>query len=124
MTPRDYRESWAWVHLFLNGSRPGKSVLLAALGGLNEKPGKLGLTEKGRDQRTLARPPEHLQSLPTHVESSGDDNTVRLQDKALTRAPTQPPPARAQILAPPSRMGGDVGLIAASPESGRSWRPG
>jgi hypothetical protein len=93
MTTRDYRESWAWVHLFLNGSQPGKSVLLSALGGLNDKPGKLGLAEKGATNDLLLAHLNHLQTLPTQVESSGDENTVRLQDKALPAAP-QPSPAR------------------------------
>ena len=28
MTPRDYRESWAWVHLMLEGGPQGKSLLI------------------------------------------------------------------------------------------------
>jgi uncharacterized protein DUF1570 len=31
MTPADYRESWAWVHLMLRGSPQAKAVLLAYL---------------------------------------------------------------------------------------------
>ena len=38
MTPRDYRESWAWVHYLLNGPAPGKAALLAYLADLASKP--------------------------------------------------------------------------------------
>jgi len=31
MTPRDYRESWAWVHSLLNGPPAGKAALLSYL---------------------------------------------------------------------------------------------
>ncbi len=34
MTPRDYRESWAWVHYLLNDGRPQKAALLAYLSDL------------------------------------------------------------------------------------------
>jgi Protein of unknown function (DUF1570) len=93
MSPRDYRESWAWVHLFINGSKPGRSVLLAALDGLNDKPGKLGLTEKGATNSLLLAHLSTLQSLPTHIANPGDSSTVRLQDRAVasTSAPPTPP---------------------------------
>jgi hypothetical protein len=90
MSPRDYRESWAWVHLLLNGSKPGRSVLLTALAGLNDKPGKLDLTQKGATNALLLAHLNTLQSLPTHVEPSGDDHTVRLLDKAVSAAPGAP----------------------------------
>ncbi len=31
MNQRDYREAWGWVHLMLNGSGPGKKILMAYL---------------------------------------------------------------------------------------------
>jgi hypothetical protein len=31
MTQRDYREAWGWVHLFLNGPEPGRSILMGYL---------------------------------------------------------------------------------------------
>jgi hypothetical protein len=92
MSPRDYRESWAWAHLLLNGPKPGRSVLLKALAGLNEKPGKLNLTEKGATNALLLAHLSALQSLPTHAEPSSDDNLVRLQDKVVG-AVSSPPPA-------------------------------
>jgi hypothetical protein len=43
MTPAEYREAWAWVHLMLHESPEAKSVLLAYLQQLrtNKKPGSL-----------------------------------------------------------------------------------
>jgi hypothetical protein len=95
MSPRDYRESWAWAHLLLNGPNPGRSVLLTALAGLNEKPGKLNLTEKGATNALLLAHLSALQSLPTHAEPTGDDQTVRLQDKVVGTPPAVPPAATA-----------------------------
>ncbi len=91
MTPRDYRESWAWVHLLLNGSEPGKPVLLNSLAALNEKPGKLGLTQKGATNALLLAHLKTVQSRSTHVEPSSDDHAVRLQDKDLATPPGAPP---------------------------------
>lgn len=38
MTPAEYREAWAWVHLMLRGSPDGKAVLLAYLQQLRATP--------------------------------------------------------------------------------------
>ena len=38
MTPRDYRESWAWVHYLLAGPSSGRSALLAYLADLRDHP--------------------------------------------------------------------------------------
>jgi hypothetical protein len=38
MLPRDYRESWAWVHYLLQGPKPGRSLLLGYLADLREAP--------------------------------------------------------------------------------------
>jgi hypothetical protein len=103
MSPRDYRESWAWVHLLLNGSKPGRNVLLTALASLNDQPGKLDLTEKGATNALLLAHLKTLQSQPTHVEPSGDDSTVRLQDKGVSAAAPAPPAAPAPASASASR---------------------
>lgn len=44
MTPAEYRESWAWVHLMLRGKAEGKRVLLDYLQQLrlNPNPGSMG----------------------------------------------------------------------------------
>ncbi len=38
MTPAEYREAWAWVHLMLNGKPEGRKLLLAYLQQLRETP--------------------------------------------------------------------------------------
>ena len=83
MTPRDYREAWAWVHLFLNGSENGKPLLLGSLAELHEKAGKLSLAEKGATNERLLAHLKTLQSGPTHVEANADNRSVRLQDKPV-----------------------------------------
>ena len=55
MTPRDYREAWAWVHLFLNDSPAQKEVLLASLARPKEAPKSCGSSKK--EQRTNACSP-------------------------------------------------------------------
>jgi hypothetical protein len=90
MTPRDYREAWAWVHLLLNGSEPGKTVLLNALAAINEKPGKLGLTEKGATNALLLAHLKTVHSRSTHVEPQALDHAVRFQNKDAQPAPVSP----------------------------------
>jgi hypothetical protein len=100
MTPRDYRESWAWVHLLLNGSQPGRSVLLTSLASLKRNPGALGLTEKGATSGRLLEHLHGLQSQETHVEpADGSQRTVRLQDRRGVE------PARATASSGPAARG-------------------
>ncbi len=97
MTPRDYRESWAWVHLLLNGKEPGRSVLLASLSGLRDKPGAVGLTDKGATKKRLLDHLNGLQSLEAQDDSGERHSTVRLQDNLAGRvqaSPTALAPAR------------------------------
>ena len=91
MTPRDYRESWAWVHLFLNGSQPGREVLLTSLAGLKQKPGPLGLIEKGATNERLLAHLKRLQSTSVEAPGGDLDHNVRLQDKSVEPAPTPDP---------------------------------
>ena len=92
MTPRDYREAWAWVHLVLNGAEAGKPLLLASLAELHEKHGKLGLAEKGATNERLLVHLKRLQSQSTGGEANSDDRSVRLQDKPALRSATAPSP--------------------------------
>jgi hypothetical protein len=88
MTPRDYREAWAWVHLFLNESQAEKAVMLASLGSLNEAPHTLRLEEKGATNERLVAHIKSLQSRLSAMEPIAADHSVRMQDKtADTSAP-------------------------------------
>jgi hypothetical protein len=90
MTPRDYREAWAWVHLFLDNSRKDKEVLLASLASLNEAPDKLRLEEKGAtNERLLA----HIKSLQSRLSTTPPieaDHSVRMQDKTAEVSAANP----------------------------------
>jgi hypothetical protein len=89
MTPRDYRESWAWVHYLLNGSNSGKTVLLGYLADLRSDPKAATLSVRMRNDEEKG--PGHLlayldriRSLPVAVHpTTAAATTVRLQDNAL-----------------------------------------
>lgn len=80
MSPRDYRESWAWVHFLLEDSGPGRSAVLAYLADLREDPGRaeplstrLGKGEGGSTPRMLA----HFEEVRTGpVAASGRPEPV------------------------------------------------
>lgn len=78
MSPRDYREAWAWVHLMLARDGPGKSVLLDYLGAIRTAPQRPALS-KVLDGRGVSP-----QSLVAHIE--------KLQTSVLARSPDPPPP--------------------------------
>ncbi len=87
MTQRDYREAWGWVHLFLNGPEPGKTLLIGYLKETDRTGDKARLAPrlaqaKITNERLLA----HLKALPTGtvVTKSGQEKgTPRLQDGPL-----------------------------------------
>ena len=90
MTPRDYRESWAWVHYLLNGSNSGKSMLLAYLADLRSDPKAATLSARMRQDETkgpreLLAHIDRVRSLPVAVNPTtrAATTTVRLQDNAL-----------------------------------------
>ena len=51
MTPRDYRESWAWVHYLLNGPTAAKAALLGYLADLRASPDAPPLSERLHPRR-------------------------------------------------------------------------
>jgi len=95
MTPRDYRESWAWVHYLLNESKPGTSVLLTYLNDLAKDTNTPPLSSRlrgvdTRASRELIAHLDHIRSQPvaalpasTTTTTVSTDSTVRLQDNAV-----------------------------------------
>jgi hypothetical protein len=87
MSPRDYREAWAWVHLMLSNELPGESPLLDFL-----KAGRTGpaaqsvaqvLSNRGATSKTLVA---HIQTLQSRVvarkpEPPSPEQLIRLQDR-------------------------------------------
>jgi hypothetical protein len=69
MTPPEYRESWAWVHLMLRGKPEGKAVLLAYLQQLRTTP-KAGFLQP----RLTAVYPNLEEALVQHVQALEDPN--------------------------------------------------
>ncbi len=98
MTPRDYREAWAWVHLFLKGPASGKAVMASCLNDLHQSPEKFDLWQRmakngGTTDRLLA----HLKAVPSRaigVEQASTEGSVRLQDR-VADSPTSPSPQAA-----------------------------
>ncbi len=96
MTPRDYRESWAWVHSLLNGPASGKAALLAQLADLASKPKtaeplsqrliRLDKNSNASGQRLLSHL-ERVRSTPPPVPVASTappvDPTVLLQNSAI-----------------------------------------
>ena len=98
MTPRDYRESWAWVHYLLTGTAPGKAALLAYLGDRRSHPAAQPLSDRLRSgdwgtPRSLAAHIDHAREQPVATSPAPADPTVRLQDVALD-APRPATPRR------------------------------
>lgn len=92
MTPRDYRESWAWVHYALNGPAPVKAALLGYLADR-----RAGADEGSLSKRIKAADPEAASKLAGHVEATREadqlarqpdpnvdpGSTVRFQDRVV-----------------------------------------
>jgi hypothetical protein len=126
MSPRDYRESWAWVHYLLDDRGPAKAALLGYLADLRNDPKAPPLSRRldGGDQPpgarpadrmlahlsrtsatppTPANPPAPVASLPVAA-----DPTVLLQDSAVEPASTlRTPPRRGFFGRFLSLFGGD-----------------
>ena len=93
MTPRDYREAWAWVHLLLNGSGQEKTILLTSLSETGRGPGPLRLEEKGASTEHLLTHIKELQSHSAAAAPAVVDSGIRLQDMPAD-APAANPPQR------------------------------
>ena len=103
MTPRDYRESWAWVHYLLNEPGPGKTELLKYLGEVRAGDGSASLSaglareEEEADRKMLA----HLEEVrKTPLPSTASATLARGEEKndstLLLQSHTPEPPATAK----------------------------
>jgi hypothetical protein len=105
MSPRDYRESWAWVHYLLNGPPAGKAALLGFLADMRTDPqhaatlsARLQNSEHGGVRNLVA----HIDRIrtrpvtPIAVATPTSDPAVHLQDSAIE-------PAAATRLSAPRR---------------------
>src|SRR5207302_10426803 len=72
MTPAEYREAWAWVHLMLRGPSEGKATLLAYLQLLRTtaNPGPL-------QPRLAAAVPSLPEALDEHLQEPARTTTAR-----------------------------------------------
>lgn len=95
MSPRDYREAWGWVHLFLDGSESGKSIVMGYLRETDRAGDKARLRPRLvqthlTDDRMLA----HLKTLEAGMIASEpvrESNSVRLQDRPIDPLPPSAP---------------------------------
>lgn len=99
MSPRDYRESWAWVHYFLNDSRASKAALLAYLGDLRSAVDPPPMSAR-LDDVAAAPLLAHLQQVreqpvATSVPVAPRDPTVRLQSAQVEHPVAIPSPGDA-----------------------------
>lgn len=104
MSPRDYRESWAWVHYLLNGPPRAKAALLADLADR-----RAGGSAPSLSKRLAILDPEMGSKLAAHVqvqrqaeeiaEKVGRDRepTVRFQDAATPEVSPRPSRRRSPI---------------------------
>src|SRR5262249_31791802 len=88
MSPRDYRESWAWVHYLLNGPAPGKAALLSYLADLRTRPDAHPIPERLDSGRAgLLAHLERVRDRPVAANNGPPrDPSVRLQN-AVIEAP-------------------------------------
>jgi hypothetical protein len=95
MTPRDYREAWAWVNRLLNGPEPGRSLLVGYLNesGQGTKPARLSsrLTSAGITNDRLTAYLKDPQVGAVAAQPAREAGNVRLQDRPIEPAPLTRP---------------------------------
>ena len=94
MSPRDYRESWAWVHYLLNDTRPRKAALLAYLGDLRTATDLRPMSDRlgGAEVSPLLAHLTRLRENPVARAVAPLDPTVRLQSAPPEQPSTPQPP--------------------------------
>jgi Protein of unknown function (DUF1570) len=91
MTPRDYRESWAWVHFLLNEGPTRKAALLAYLADLKGSPEARPISERleGPTAEPMLAHLARVKDEPVAV-NAPKDPTVRLQSGQVDPPPAAP----------------------------------
>jgi hypothetical protein len=118
MTPRDYRESWAWVHMMLSSDQTGDSLLVDFLNhgqgqsGTDRQPLSQLLAARGTTAKTLISHLETAQAglLARTDEPPAHEGLVRFQDRGADPAvvpAAAAPPQRPSLL---RRIGAWLGL--------------
>jgi hypothetical protein len=94
MTPRDYRESWAWVHYLVNGGQPQKAALLAYLADLKASPDARAISSRleGPTTEPMLAHLAKVKDAPV-ASNATRDPTVRLQSGQI-ETPAAPPKRR------------------------------
>jgi hypothetical protein len=108
MSPRDYRESWAWVHYLLNGPPAGKAALVSYLADLRAHPDtaplsvRLDGTPSGAGPQLLVHI-ERLREPPVATAGPVRNATIRLQsvpaEAPVPSVPAEAPPRHRGLLA-------------------------
>jgi len=112
MAPRDYRESWAWIHYLLSGSNEGKSVLLGYLADRRTGQSIKPLSEQLRSRAdsnpaTLITYLSQVRTAPIAGNPTSAETTVRLQDNVLESGKSRPSAPRRSFL---GRLGSYFGF--------------
>jgi hypothetical protein len=115
VSPRDYRESWAWVHYLLNQQGADKAALLAYLSDLHKEPKATPLsrrlkqgepsTEPHTNQRMLSHlerirssPPADQAVTPVAGTPVNRDRRILLQDSSIETEPPRRTSQRRSLL--------------------------
>lgn len=96
MTPRDYREAWGWVHLFLTDSSTARFPLSVTLAEFGTQPDRLKLADRLKQSgATNDRLQTHLKTCQSRYLAAAQpksDPSVRLQDRMADSTPSPPDP--------------------------------
>jgi hypothetical protein len=120
MTPRDYRESWAWVHYLLHGPSAGRAVLLGTIADVRRGEPGAPLSERleAAGVKEVADPAARLVA---HVEALAKEGPPEPPTATVRVASRAPLVVRGQS----TPLGPPVAAAADSPEGplARSTRP-
>ncbi len=106
MTPRDYREAWAWVHYLLNESSDGRANLLGYIADLHKSTTPTPLSERLRGNprdraialnghvAKLAKPETIRENQPPATMTANPEPTLRLQNVPIEIEPIEPNPTK------------------------------